>query len=245
VPPPEPELVNVSHHEDDHLPYPVDRPKMRSCPGCGKSLPVEVAVCVTCGYHFSAGEKVGRTFQPVRRHWDAGVPLRTRLKIFLALQVFEVALISWQAALNGNWLVFLIPWAGFTVLLAFVLGTFDRLDVSRNERGQVRLRRRWWICFWPRPIRTIAWKEYEGVVTGRTREAGCLAWLVILGLLPLGILPGILWWWFFVYRDTHFLALATSHGGPELLLYRGLSEERVLDMATVLQDTTQLPWQRT
>jgi hypothetical protein len=229
--------------ESDNLPYPVDRPPHRPCPGCGKSLPVDVVVCVSCGFHLGGSEKLSRTFQVVRRYWDAGLPMGTRFKIFLALQAVELALIYWLARDEGNWALFLIPWVGFTVLLGFVLGTFDRLTVARSERGQVHLRRRWHVCFLPRRQRKVPWHEYDEVVTGRTREGGCLAWMVILGLVPLGVLPAILWWHYFVHSDSYFLALVSNYN-TDLLLYRGKNEERTEEMATVLQDTTGLKWRR-
>jgi predicted RNA-binding Zn-ribbon protein involved in translation (DUF1610 family) len=244
LPPPEPEFQHGSHDEEDNNPYPVDRPKERKCPGCGKTLAVEVVLCVTCGYHLSAGAKVGRSFEPLRRHWEAGLPLRHRLLIFLALQIGGLALFWSFAQPEDDLLIFAISWLVYVLLTSFVLGTFDRLDVSRNEKGQARVQRRWRICFLPRPAWRIPWRDYEGVVTGRTREGGCLAWLVILGLLPLGVLPAILWWYYFMHRDAHFLALARDHGCPDLILYRGLSEQRVEDMATVLQDATALPWRK-
>jgi len=40
------------------------------------------------------------------------------------------------------------------VLLAFVLGTFDRIELTQNERGKLRLTRTWRVCFAERqPVR--------------------------------------------------------------------------------------------
>jgi len=242
--PVEPEMGHTSHDHGDHLPYPIDRSPLRKCGNCGKLLPVETVLCISCGFHEGAGQKMERPYEPIRRHWEAGLPLRKRFLVFLALQVFGLAIYAWQALDGEHWLIFLVPWLFYTLLLAFVLGTFDRFEISRNEEGKAQVKRGWRICFLPRRAYRIPWHQYDGVVTYRTRESGCLAWFVILSLIPLGILPAVLWWWFFVHRDAHFLALSRGHGCPELTLYRGISEEKVLQIAQVLHQATGLPWRK-
>jgi hypothetical protein len=234
--------VRGSSDPDDDLPYRLGGAPLLRCPSCHKVLADNATLCVACGLNLQTGERAARTYERVYRSWVPGLPEGTRLKVFIIVQGAAVPIYAALAWLEGGLVSPLVAWLFLTVLSAFLLGTFDRVTVTRSERGKVRLTRKWRICFLARPERVIAWRDYEGIVTGKTRDAGFLDWLVMICLLPLGLVPGGVWWYLFIYRDVFFVALARDHRFPELTLYRGFRQEQVVDMAATLRDATELPW---
>jgi hypothetical protein len=234
----------VFTQEDDGKPYPPINTGERRCPHCERLVGAGVAVCGRCGFNLDTGEPAGpKTYAPVDRRWDAGMPPSLRHTLFLVAQSVVVSL-----GLLGLYLhelpvlAFVVPWLFFTPILAFVVGTWDRLELRRNERGQVRLTKTWRICFLPRAAGVIPLREYEGVATGVDAEAGCWEWLIFVIMMGFGLIPGLLWWFYAIHKDTHFVALTRDHGFPELMLYRGWSEDHMRDIAESLRDVAELPY---
>src|SRR5262249_38652176 len=128
-----------------------------------------------------------------------------------------------------------------TVLLAFVLGTFDQIDLSRNERGKVKLSKTWRVCFRIWSTVVIPWRDYEGVASGRAKSADVWDWLTCITLLILAGIPGMIWWYLAIYPDTFFIALCKDHGYPELTLYRGKDEYKAQEIAATVREVTGLP----
>ena len=168
------------------------------------------------------------------------MPIERRLRYFILSECVILALAVPGALLAGNIALFLTPWLTFTFLLAFVLGTFDRLDLTRNKRGKIVLQQTWRVLFFTRPTTTIPLREYEGVMTGQSYDVGCLDWAIFLVLFPLGILPG-LWWLWAMRQNTFTVALTKDHGFPERILYRGWNESRAKEIARVLHEVSGLP----
>jgi hypothetical protein len=243
VPAPEPGPPS-SDDPEDGLPYGVTAATDRKCPVCGKRLPLDAVLCPACGFNFQTRQKEVRVYEPLEKHWEAGMSLRTRLGLFLLGNLVGAVPMAMTASAYGDVMLLVIPWVLLTVLLAFLLGTFIRIDVSRNEQGRARLKKTWRICFWTWSRRTLPWHESEAVVTGKTRDVSLLDWLVAACLLPMGLIPAVLWWWFFIQRDQFFSALARDHGFPAELLYRGIRQDQAEQIATVVSDATGLPWQR-
>ena len=57
----------------------------------------------------------------------------------------------------------------------------------------------------------------------------------MLLIFPIALIPGVLWWYFFIHRDTFFVALVKDHGHPDLYLYRGWDEERMHDLHKIVK----------
>jgi hypothetical protein len=227
--------------EEDDMPYEMVGGAQHLCPHCNQVMPADCTVCGGCGFNLQTGKKPRKVYEPVERSWEAGLPLRRRVALFLACQAAVVLVglaVAWWTGLPA---LFLAPWLIFTALLAFVLGTFDRIDLARNKRGKVLLSKTWRVCFRslaPTPIRVV---DYEGVVTGAMHETDFFEWIIFLTLFTSGVLPG-LWWFFFVMsKDTYFVALARDHGYPETILYRGWSKDHMEDLAKSLREVAELP----
>jgi len=111
----------------------------------------------------------------------------------------------------------------------------------RLERGKLRLTRTWRVCFAERrPVR-IYLKNYQGVITGMGNEADSWAWLMLFLLLPFGLFPGFLWWYYVIHKDTYFVALSEGHVSVDLVLYRGMNERQAEEIAQTLQEVASLP----
>jgi hypothetical protein len=129
----------------------------------------------------------------------------------------------------------------FTFLMAFLLGTFDRLKLTRNKRGRVVLTQTWRVLFIARPAITVPLHEYEGVVIKLSHHVGVLDWVIFVGGLLSGIIPGLIWFWA-MRQDTYEVALTKDHGYAERILYRGWSESHAQEIAKTLHELSGLPY---
>jgi hypothetical protein len=239
--PPLPKPADVwppnASQEDDDNPYGVEGGEDAHCPGCQKVVARDAVICVGCGLDLRSGRQVQKVYDPILKHWDSGWTYRTRLTLFLIGQ--GIALLgSVGAVLGGQLLAFFGSYALFTLMTAFLLGSFDALDLSRTRKGRVVLIKIWRICFFPQPPQTINVFEYEGITTGRDRESDFWEWFICLVLLPLFVLPAILWWWVFIARDRFYVALLRDHGHPSMMLYRGFDEAKMRDISTSVRQAT-------
>ena len=59
--------------------------------------------------------------------------------------------------------------------------------------------------------------------------------LRLIILLIMGVVLGILWWYFVIRPDSFFVALTRDHGYPERTLYWGWDERPALDMENTIR----------
>jgi hypothetical protein len=227
--------------DDDGMPYQLTGPAERKCPSCMLVVAAEASHCERCGIDLSTGAKPPKTYKPVKRRWEAGLPLERRVRLYLAAQGVVIPAGMFAAWLLGSWVAFVAPWLIFTGLLTVLLGTYDRIDVSRSERGRVLLTKTWRVCFRERePIR-IKLLEHEGVVTGQAHDVDFWDWLGVACLLPFGVVPAIVWWFYAFNQTSFFVALARDHGFPATILYQGWNEEQAKEMARVVREVGEMP----
>jgi len=238
VPPPEPPPIIPKRppasfsddDDDDGQPYDVDG-RDKPCPGCGRHIPVEAVLCTSCGYDQKTGKKVAKTFEPVQRTWEAGWSFERRRTVFIIGQAVTLSLGIIGSISLGEYFLFFLPWLLFTLMTVYLLGTWDRIDLTRNKKGKVVLKQTWRFFFLAQPTKTIPLGDYEGISFGKWRDADFWDWMIALFGLLMGIGPGVLWWYFFIHKETFYVALTKDHGHPELFLYRGWKEEYMKDMA--------------
>jgi hypothetical protein len=229
-------------HEDDGKPYAVDGPDEVYCPECQRVLVADTVLCTACGYNLETGEKVAKTYTAIDREWNSGLALGTRLAIFFACNLFVLAMGGIGSQRIGSPLAFLGPWLLFTGLFSFIMGTFDRVRVTRDRRGRAELTKTWRVCFIPRPTVTIPYGEYDGVATGAEANTGLWDWLIVIILASYGGFPGLLWWFFVIRPDTFYVALTKYHGAPELKLHRSQDQHLAREIAETIRDATGLPY---
>ena len=133
----------------------------------------------------------------------------------------------------GAW-PFIVTWPFMTFLLCFVLGTYDKIDLTRDTRGRVRITIRWRFCFFPLAPKETEVYGFEGITTGQWNDAGFWEWFVLFSLLPLAVFPSIIWWYIAIYTPYFHVALAQDHGHAALYVYRGRSQEQMNDIAATL-----------
>lgn len=225
--------------EDDGNPYGVAGGEDAYCPGCRKVVAKDAVICVGCGLDLKSGRRVQKEYDPILKCWTGGWSYRTRLTLFLIGQ--GVALASFVGAvLNSQLLVFFGSYALFTLMTAFLFGSFDTLELSRTRKGKVVLVKTWRICFFPQPPLPINVHEYEGITTGKDREADFWEWFICIVLVPVGLVGAFVWWWIFIARDRFFVALLRDHGHPSMVLYRGFEELKMRDIAVSVRQASGL-----
>jgi predicted RNA-binding Zn-ribbon protein involved in translation (DUF1610 family) len=241
---PSPESSRTWTEEDeDSNPYDVATP-LRFCPECRRELEPQGILCVYCGLDLRSGKRRVQEFEPLHRQWEPGMPGSRRWALFVALSAGSLLLSILSAVMVGPWYVSAGPWAGFVVMMAFLLGTYDRIELVRDRRGLTRLTRTWYICFIQRPTTIIDLRHYESVVTGRSLDSGCLEWLIFFLLFPYFIVPGIIWWYHVIHKTKFHTALAHSHNYPEIILYRGNNPGQAEEIAATLRDAARLHYDR-
>ncbi|HEX4592546.1 MAG TPA: hypothetical protein VH120_21660 [Gemmataceae bacterium] len=244
-PAPEPGAVTLLQGttEDDGNPYTVvgGRPIPR-CPECDARLPAEdAATCDRCGWDRAAGRRVRKTYPSIRHSWESGWPLQLRVAAVAGCQALNI-LTAWFIYVQTGRAV--ASTGGFLVMVisqAFILGTFDRTDLTRTARGKVTLTRQWRIAFWPLPAKSLRWRQCEEIRV-LYAETGLLEWVMFFGLLGSTVVGGLLWYWFVIRPGMVKTALCQTLGDPVEPLYLGTSRERAEEVARTVSEATDLPW---
>jgi len=236
-----PEEPMPSWATDDGQAYALEGGAMRRCPNCSNDLEPYVKICERCTFNLETGQVPVKVYKEVKYHWEAGWPRQRRWLTFLIAQGIFIFLSVVGVIVNGEFFVYLGSWPVFTGMVSFLLGTFDVVDLARDTRGKATLTKTWYVCFFRRPTQRIRVNEYEAVKTGMAREVDFWDWFLAAMLFGWGCVPGILWWMFVIHPDNFYAALCKDHGSTELLLYRGLSQERVEEIAKTVRDVCQLP----
>jgi hypothetical protein len=260
APPPAPAVPETriaGTHEDDDRPYPVpkDPQQKEPCPRCKQSVALGTIVCNHCGFDRATTTVLQRVHEKVAKHWVSGLALQTRLTVFLVFigATTLTALVNLASAEEGGTNI-LLTWMFGTLLLAFLLGTFSRIDLTRGKNGKVRLKKTWRVCFIPWNPIVIDWRGHEGVTVTRFHNSGFADWFVLIFLvvwdglivlmfgiiLPIGTVGASVWWVCIIHADQFDVNLTKDHGSPAELLYRGRNEDVARDIADNLRNVTDL-----
>jgi hypothetical protein len=241
APEPEPESY-VSSNDDDGLPYAVSGGLDRPCPNCEKRLAPGTALCPGCGFNLRTGKKAPKkTYEPLARHWETGLAPASRIGLFaLGLALTLAGGIAGLVLGDSVFLLVASP-LGFVVMAGFLLGTWDAIDLTRDKRGKVRLTKTWRVYFVPQAAMEIPVYECEEIVQTMESYAGFFEWLILFTLLPFGIIPGVLWWYHAIHSNHYTVALARDNGYPVAILYRGLNERLMKEIAAAVREATGMP----
>jgi hypothetical protein len=234
--PPPPPPVDFGTDEDDGKPYRVSGPPEKKCPHCGKRLEPDALQCPGCGYDLQAGKKPKKVYEPAERSWEAGWPLQKRRTVFFLGLILVVPLGILIGQETESWTGMLLSWIVVAGMSAFLLGTYPRVDLARNKRGKVTLTKTWRVCFLEQKPIDFNVLDFEGVRTDYARDVSLIDWIVAVVLFVFGIVPGIIWWYIFIQRDQHTVALLREHGYASDILYRGISEDMAKAMAEDLHE---------
>jgi hypothetical protein len=231
----------VVEEEEDASPYGVAGADEIPCPQCRELLPPDSVLCVRCGFHVKKRKKVARTYQPIEREWETNVSHQKRLTVLWICEAVALGLGLTSVFGAGAGLgIFLGSFLSFTAIMAFLLGTFDRIRLTRDARGRVRLIKTWRFCFFERPPQTIDVRGYEGIVSGRRYDVGILDWLIFFFLLFPGLIPGLVWWYWAIHKVSFHVSLSRDHGFPSYIVYSGRNEMQMKEIALELKNATGL-----
>src|SRR5439155_19395829 len=143
-----------------------------------------------------------------------------------------------------NPFTFIFPYVMFTAMTAFLFGSYNWVDLTRNKKGKLRLTQTLRVCFFTRPPTVLRISEYEELANGVEHQFDTMDWIMLLFRSLFGIVPG-LWWWFYIgNKDTYFLSLCRDHGYPVVTLYRGWNRKQMEEMAETIGTVTGLSLRR-
>jgi hypothetical protein len=230
--------------EDDGNPYDIAGGPPPHCPHCDREIAPGTEFCL-CGFDLVAGEMPVKVYRDINRRWETGLAQSTRLAIFLGCQAVIVPLTLLGVLRHELEPQFLV-WTGFgwlfgVLLLSFLLGTFDRIELWRNRDGKVRLTKTWRVCFLARSPTVIPVREYEELATGMEHDVGFMEWFIMLSLVVFFVVPGVLWWYYIILSDVFYVALRKDHGSTALRVYQGHNEDMMRDVAATLSEAAELP----
>lgn len=227
--------------EEDASPYVLADKLMPTCPKCKKDLATETAVvCTACGFNLKTRKKATKTFEPIARAWETNLPLPTRLAWFGGVVGVHFFLLGLVALGGGNVWAFLTSLPLLALTMAFILGTFDRIELTRDTRGRVRIIKKWRFCFVPVAPRVTEVYGFEGIVTGQYCDAGFWEWFIFVWLFPVGIVGAIIWWYLVIHTPNFHVALAKDHGRADVFVYRGQKLEQMREIAEAICAATGL-----
>lgn len=264
IPEAERHLILEGTSADDGKAYGVfgDKP-IPKCPSCDKPFPEDQPVCAHCNWHREAGKRLPKTYPIVERAWEAGWSFRWRFAGFLACQVLNVLTAIMVYLERRSLPTSVSEWVLMSALQAFVLGTYDRVNLFRTAKGKVSLTKTWRACFIPLKPKVLRWREHEGVAV-RHGDVGIFDWLICLSLLMGGVGPclfyltidhlyailfllsgvllGAIFWWFAIRPGRVLVALTQNLGDPVSILYSGTNVAHAHEIAETIRDVTDLPY---
>jgi DNA-directed RNA polymerase subunit M/transcription elongation factor TFIIS len=243
IPPPPDEFVGVAIDEDPDSgnPYGTADPGARRCPDCTELLAPGVAVCVRCGFDLRAGRKVVKEFQRLDQSWDCGMSLQLRVILFLLCQAAALTAFALGFAILDNPIremiaTFVFAWMTYTVMTAFLLGTYEHIHLKRSKSGKIDLTKTWRIGFVRFPSAEIDLRSRFGVICGADEYAKMWDWLMLIVLLGSGIVPAVIFYYFAIHKTKYFVGLCGEHESLEEKIYRGWDREQMLEIQHTLRN---------
>jgi hypothetical protein len=233
-------MVAEEDDEEDESPYLLADKDIPLCPKCRKPMAIDAVLCTACGFDTKTRKRAKRTYEPIARVWETGQTMQQRL-MWLGLAQGVHWTLAIFALLGGvsAW-PWVVSWPFMTGMLAFIVGTFERVEIVRDARGRCEVTSAWRFAFWPMAPKKTEIFGFEGVTTGQDQEVGVIEWMIFASLLCAGIVPAIVWWYVVINKPNFHVALAADHGHAEVYVYRGKSEEQMHEIARVLVDASGL-----
>ena len=234
-----PKLLEGTQDEDDDQPYAVPGSGLKPCPHCRVELPLNATFCVHCGSEIGTLPKTRkREYQPVREEWHEGWSPLFRIQLFVGCVILDTVMF-WISYFNGGSLslMFILPQV---LMQAFLIGSYDTLTLKRNLKGQstlIRIRR---IAFVKLTPVKLQWKDSTGITLFGVHDPGIFSWLTCAYLILLGILPGILFYWFIIRPEQFHVALCNVYGSTDEVIYHSKDREHAVEVAKGVADTMNL-----
>ncbi|MBI2805083.1 MAG: hypothetical protein HYX68_08895 [Planctomycetes bacterium] len=225
---------------EDH-PYEMSA-ALPTCSRCTATLVAGSTACPACGFDREAEENAVRDLNPMKRHFDAHPPLRTRLGWFVAYSA-GLAVLGTVTGLttNTSWVALVSLLTPIMILAAFIFGTVPCVDLQRDYRGKVTLSKTWHCCFFPWSTIKIPLREFETVGVREEIEHDAIDWIALIWLFSLCLLPGMVWWFLVFNEPIHQVALTKDRGIAAVILYRGRNRALAHEMAAMVSEVCVYP----
>jgi hypothetical protein len=236
----EPESPSAAGDDDDDpSPYFLADKELPTCPKCHKDMVPGAVLCTSCGFNLRTRKKAKKTYEPIARRWETDQTLSQRLMWLGAAQGLHVflALLSSVVFDVGFW-PFVVTWPVMTAMFSFVLGTYDTIELTRDTRGRAKITIVWRFFFVPTLPKETELRGFEGIVTGQWLDAGFWEWFICVSLLPLGVIPSIIYWYMAIYKPFFHVALAQDHGHAAVYVFRGHSVAQMNEIADAICGAT-------
>lgn len=258
-------LLEGTQDEDDEKPYGVPGVGLKSCPHCRGQLPTDAAFCVHCGKDLTTGEKAARSFQPVNRAWEEGLPTQLRMQLLVLCGILNAAallVLSLTVSLEGA----ILPMLFQIALQVFLLGSYDTFTLKRTAKGVATLTRVRRLFMVPQSPYKFRWKQSEAVGVRSGLPAGPVSYLILLFLTLTGIgflvggltttlflLPLALiyfacaggFFWLVVRPNVSEVVLTDVYGSTDEVVYRTTDRDHAVEVAGIVADATGLMHRKT
>lgn len=234
-----PKLLEGTQDEDDDQPYAVPGSGLKPCPHCRVELPLNATFCVHCGSEIGTGRKSKkREYQPVREEWHEGWSPLLRIQLFVGFVLIDT-IAFWISYFNGGplSLMFIAPQV---FMQAFLIGSYDTLTLKRNLKGQSTLIRTRRIAFFTLTPVKLQWKESTGITLFGVHNPGVFSWMICAYLIVLGILPGLLFYWFVLRPEQFHVALCNVYGSTDEVIYHSKDRDHAIEVAKGVAETMNL-----
>src|SRR5438445_5887053 len=126
----------VNEDDDKSYRFPADPEDKAPCPKCSKPLPRGAILCNHSGFNQDTGTTIQRIHEKVDKRWEPGMGFRVRFGIFLAVQGLALAATMAVALADGAVFGLVLSWLVGALLLAYLLGTYPRLNLTRGKKGR-------------------------------------------------------------------------------------------------------------
>jgi hypothetical protein len=211
------------------------------CSSCRNPLPPGSSFCTRCGLDLVRRKKKKRTYQPLQRRWETTMRAQQRIFLWGVFQAGNFLLgLAIHSLAGGSLAPYLVASIGFAAMTAFLMGTYDELEMERDIRGRVVLKKTWRVCFFVASIRMTEVRGFSGVLASCCNEVSAWEWIVFGCLFLWGILPGVVWWFCVIYKTTYQAALTRDHGHVDVVLFQGWSRSQMEDIARSVGDAAGL-----
>jgi DNA-directed RNA polymerase subunit M/transcription elongation factor TFIIS len=175
----------ISTQDDDGTPYQFAERLGATCPECEEEVGKTATSCSNCGHTWQVEQPPPREFAPVDLEWESGKPYHKRVRLLIYAQGFGL-LMGIGSAATFNLGFFIPTWTLTTAMLCFLLGTYARVNLTRNKKGRVALSKTWRAFFRERPSEVVDLKQYVGVATGKAFDGGLVNWIFFFVFLGMG-----------------------------------------------------------
>jgi hypothetical protein len=234
---------DLERDDDQTTPYAVPGTGTKRCTECRGELPLDATLCIHCGFDLAAKQKKAkREYTPLYREWEPYISMSTRMKIFIGMQFLNLLILALAVIFNWGAGSGLVAAVMQSAMQAFLLGTFDKLVVTRTVKGKADIQRYWRVCFIPIQPQKVDWRVSHGVAIIPERGAGVFEWMMMVYLLLAGCLPGLLFYWFVIVPERYNVALCDVHGSTDRQIFRTTSRDVADDVCSVISEVTTLDY---